>query len=154
MVYCEVGCLFDVGFMLRAPHEGSVLDAKLGISNKMDKCATCNQKLADCTGHFGYIRLHLPVFHVGLLGDTIKLLQCICKTCSRVMLMPEERGSYLKKFRNPKAEQLAKKASFEKVRRFDMLDWRKFHDYFKHIFASIEQVAMRIARSICFLFTM
>lgn len=101
----------------RAPHEGSVLDARLGVSNKVDVCATCQQKLGDCSGHFGCIRLHLPVFHVGFLGDTIKLLQAICKTCSRVLLSPVERGGFLKKARNPRAEQLAKKAAFEKVRR-------------------------------------
>lgn len=99
----------------RTPHEGSVLDARLGVSNKMDVCATCQQKLGDCTGHFGCIRLHLPVFHVGFLGDTIKLLQAICKTCSRVLLSPTERSVHLKRARNPKSEQLARKAAFEKV---------------------------------------
>jgi hypothetical protein len=35
-----------------------------GISNKAGICKTCGQRLADCAGHFGYLKLELPVFHV------------------------------------------------------------------------------------------
>ena len=54
------------------------------------------QTLADCTGHFGYIQLELPVFHIGYFKSTVQVLQCICKGCSRVMLGEEERRSFLK----------------------------------------------------------
>lgn len=30
-------------------------------------------------GHFGFIDLELPVFHVGFFRLVIQLLQCICK---------------------------------------------------------------------------
>lgn len=35
----------------------------------------CTQGLADCTGHFGYIRLELPVFHIGYFKNTVQILQ-------------------------------------------------------------------------------
>ena len=49
----------------RVPVESGVLDRRLGISSKQAACQTCGQKLAECAGHFGYIRLELPVFHIG-----------------------------------------------------------------------------------------
>lgn len=42
-------------------------------------CTTCGQDLTDCPGHFGYIRLALPIFHVGYFNEIINILQCICK---------------------------------------------------------------------------
>ena len=37
----------------RKPQPAGVLDPKLGVSNKRAICETCNQGLAECTGHFG-----------------------------------------------------------------------------------------------------
>lgn len=37
-----------------------------GISSKAAICKTCGQRLADCAGHFGYLKLELPVFHVSV----------------------------------------------------------------------------------------
>ena len=36
-------------------------------------------KSLDCAGHMAYIRLVLPVFHVGYFKQTITILQDICK---------------------------------------------------------------------------
>ncbi len=44
----------------------------------------------------GYIRLELPVFHIGYFKNTVQILQCICKSCSRVLLPEEERKVWLK----------------------------------------------------------
>ncbi|KXZ56345.1 hypothetical protein GPECTOR_1g305 [Gonium pectorale] len=79
----------------RVPHPNGVLDRRLGVSNKNYVCETCGQKLADCAGHFGYIRLELPVFHIGYFKNTVQILQCICKSCSRVLLPEEERRETL-----------------------------------------------------------
>ena len=35
--------------------------------------------MADCAGHFGYVALELPVFHVGFFKAVISILQKICK---------------------------------------------------------------------------
>jgi hypothetical protein len=84
-----------------APH--GCLDSRLGTSQKNATCGTCGahprspipllssagvcaplresavvasgEQLATCVGHFGYIQLELPVFHVGLFKDTWTILQ-------------------------------------------------------------------------------
>lgn len=99
----------------RTPALGGPLDPRLGISDKVSTCATCKRKLTDCAGHYGYIRLALPVFHIGFIKHTLNILQCICKTCSRVLLPDVERQSSLRKMRNPRTDVLAKSAIFKKV---------------------------------------
>ncbi|RYE83105.1 MAG: hypothetical protein EOO65_04475, partial [Methanosarcinales archaeon] len=59
-------------------------------------------------GHFGYIKLELPVFHIGFLRATIELLQCICKTCSRVLLAPAARKGVMRLMRTPGLDTLRK----------------------------------------------
>ena len=88
---------------------------RLGVSDKVSTCATCELKLADCAGHFGYIKLSLPVFHIGYLKHTLSLLQCICKSCSRVLLPDAQRTAQLKKMRNPRTDVLGKASAFKKV---------------------------------------
>ena len=61
----------------------------MGTSQKGKNCHTCGEELADCIGHFGYIDLELPVFHVGYFRSIINVLQCICKTCGRSLLKPK-----------------------------------------------------------------
>lgn len=46
------------------------------------KCLTCNSEMMDCVGHFGFIRLALPLYHVGYFNEIINILQCICKVHS------------------------------------------------------------------------
>lgn len=58
------------------------MDPRLGISNKSDICETCGGDLQECNGHFGYVRLVLPAFHVGYFKRTIEILQDICKVGS------------------------------------------------------------------------
>ncbi len=50
-----------------------------GTSQKGSACDTCGKQLSDCVGHYGYIDLELPVFHVGFFRSTINILQMICK---------------------------------------------------------------------------
>lgn len=44
----------------------------------------------------GYIKLELPVFHIGYFKNTVQLLQCICKSCSRVLLKESDRQQWLR----------------------------------------------------------
>lgn len=99
----------------RTPAPGGCLDPRLGVSDKVSTCATCKRKLEDCAGHFGYIKLGLPCFHIGYLRHTLHILYCICKTCSRVLLGDEERQIFLAKFRNPTTDILAKNSTLKKV---------------------------------------
>ena len=53
-------------------------------------CETCHQKSTLCPGHFGYIELSAPVFHMHFIGRILKLLKCICFRCSKLLLPDEE----------------------------------------------------------------
>ena len=85
----------------RVPVVGGVLDRRLGISDKQSTCDTCGSRLQDCPGHYGHIRLVLPVFHIGYLKPLIAVLQCICKTCSRVLVPPAERARIARQMAHP-----------------------------------------------------
>ncbi|EFX63814.1 hypothetical protein DAPPUDRAFT_66718, partial [Daphnia pulex] len=63
----------------RTPVPNGMLDRKMGTSVKDALCATCGKGVENCVGHFGYIDLELPVFHVGYFKATINVLQTICK---------------------------------------------------------------------------
>lgn len=100
---------------LRTPVPHGVLDRRMGISQKDAKCETCKQGLNDCVGHFGYLDLALPVFHVGHFRATITILQTICKSCSQVMLKDEDKAIFTKKLKNPNLSYLAKKALHHQI---------------------------------------
>lgn len=84
----------------RSQTRGGALDPRLGAINKLVTCETCHENLQDCIGHFGYIRLCLPVFHPGYFKATLKILQMICKHCSHVLLEPGLRYKYMNRLRS------------------------------------------------------
>ena len=73
-----------------APAKSGVLDRRLGVSDKSSKCETCGMGLQDCPGHFGRIKLELPVFHVGYFKPLVAVLSasarraraCCCRSTS------------------------------------------------------------------------
>lgn len=74
----------------------------------------------DCVGHYAYIKLVVPVFHIGYFKHTIAILQSICKvpafpltrsppdpscqTCACVLLEEPDRRSFLRRLRRPTIE--------------------------------------------------
>lgn len=100
----------------RTPVTNGVLDLRLGISQKGQICGTCNQGLNECVGHFGFLDLALPVFHVGHFRSTITILQTICKSCARVMMKDQEAKMFSKRLMNPNLSYLAKKAIHQQVK--------------------------------------
>lgn len=86
-----------------------------GVSQKNSTCATCNQGLNECVGHFGYLDLALPVFHVGHFRATITILQSICKTCKRVLLKEADKEMFAKRLLNPNLSYLAKKSIHSQI---------------------------------------
>ena len=87
----------------------------LGTSQKDLKCETCGQGLAECVGHFGYIDLAVPLFHVGYFRYIMMALQTVCKKCSRVLIPIENRSRYIWKFRKPDSNFLEKKALHKEI---------------------------------------
>ncbi|MCI4384647.1 hypothetical protein PGIGA_G00041280 [Pangasianodon gigas] len=92
-----------------------VLDHRMGTSEKDRGCETCGKNLADCLGHYGYVDLELPCFHIGYFKAIIGILQMICKTCSRIMLSKEERQQFLDYLRRPGLPYLQKRGLKKKI---------------------------------------
>ncbi|XP_953288.1 DNA-directed RNA polymerase III largest subunit (RPC homologue), putative [Theileria annulata] len=73
---------------------GCFLMVITGCNNKDAICETCGKGYNECVGHWGHIKLALPVFHIGFFKYTIQILYCICKKCSSLLLSEES----IKKF--------------------------------------------------------
>ncbi|KAK3012473.1 hypothetical protein RJ639_007984 [Escallonia herrerae] len=86
-----------------------------GPASKNGFCATCHGSFQDCPGHYGYLALALPVYNVGYLSTIVDILKCICKSCSRILLVEKERVDALRKMRNSKLEPLKKSELFKKT---------------------------------------
>ena len=99
----------------RQPVRHGVLDRRLGSSDKISTCETCGGKLADCAGHFGDIKLALPVFHIGFFKAALQVLQDICKTCAKVLIMEEEKISQLRRLRTGRMDSLQKLAMVKSI---------------------------------------
>ena len=72
------------------PSPGGLYDLKMGAIDSNVICETCEQKSSLCPGHFGYIELARPVFHMHFLSRILKLMKCICFRCSKLLLDDDE----------------------------------------------------------------
>ena len=64
---------------------GSVLDSRMGVTEKDRVCGTCCQTSLTCPGHYGYIRLNVSFIHPMYRTETIKLLRSVCHTCGELI---------------------------------------------------------------------
>ncbi|CAO1605630.1 MAG: hypothetical protein LQ349_002017 [Xanthoria aureola] len=74
------------------PRHMGLADPRLGSIDRGTKCATCDENMSECPGHFGHIELAAPVFHIGFLGKIKKLLETVCHNCGKIRAdrnMPE-----------------------------------------------------------------
>ena len=81
------------------PYAGGPKDMRMGTSESSRLCETCKGTMVDCPGHFGVMKLALPVFHVGYFKHTLNILQSVCKDCSQLLLSEEERQRCLKRIK-------------------------------------------------------
>lgn len=68
------------------PRERGLNDPKLGSIDRAFKCATCDESMSECPGHFGHIELATPVFHCGFMTKTKKLLETVCNNCGKILV--------------------------------------------------------------------
>ncbi|KAL8937072.1 MAG: hypothetical protein Q9216_004606 [Gyalolechia sp. 2 TL-2023] len=68
------------------PRHMGLADPRLGSIDRGVKCATCDENMSECPGHFGHIELAAPVFHVGFLGKIKKLLETVCHNCGKILI--------------------------------------------------------------------
>lgn len=69
------------------------------MSEKGKICETCKKSLEICPGHFGYMKLELPVFHVGYFKHVVNILQSICKDCCHLLMSDTDRAKYLQQYK-------------------------------------------------------
>lgn len=65
------------------------LDQRMGVGKKDLLCLTCQRNIETCPGHFGHLKLHMPIVHIGFFKSLLNILKCVCKTCGNVLL-PEQ----------------------------------------------------------------
>lgn len=70
------------------PKEGGLMDPRQGVIDRTSRCKTCGGNLSECCGHFGHLELAKPVYHVGFIPKTIKVLRCVCFYCSKLLVSP------------------------------------------------------------------
>ncbi|CAN3363314.1 DNA-directed RNA polymerase III subunit RPC1 [Diutina catenulata] len=103
----------------RVPSVHGALDTHMGISSNSMECATCHGNLASCHGHFGHVKLALPVFHVGYFKQIIQILQQICKNCGAVLLDDTHRKTLGKELERcttgPGADNLRRMKALKKI---------------------------------------
>ncbi|KAI0233692.1 DNA-directed RNA polymerase II subunit RPB1 [Lamellibrachia satsuma] len=68
------------------PKLGGLMDPRQGVVDRGSRCQTCAGNMTECPGHFGHIDLAKPVYHVGFLTKSIKILRCVCFFCSKLLV--------------------------------------------------------------------
>ncbi|CDR48048.1 CYFA0S45e00210g1_1 [Cyberlindnera fabianii] len=99
----------------RTPKPNGALDTKMGISSNSSECAVCHGNLATCHGHFGHLKLALPVFHVGYFKATIQVLQSICKTCGGLLIDEDTKRQFRQELRRPGIDNLRRMGIIKKI---------------------------------------
>jgi DNA-directed RNA polymerase II subunit RPB1 len=66
------------------PRTKGLNDPRLGTIDRQWTCETCEEGQKECPGHFGHIELATPVFHIGFLTKTKKLLETVCHNCGKI----------------------------------------------------------------------
>ncbi|KAI5171360.1 DNA-directed RNA polymerase II subunit RPB1 [Nematocida sp. LUAm3] len=66
------------------PKEKGLIDLRMGTSERGYLCSTCGHRSDKCIGHFGYIELAKPVYHIGFLSKIKKVLESVCFFCSKL----------------------------------------------------------------------
>jgi len=79
------------------PIDGSLMDLKMGVIDPGLRCRTCGGKVKECPGHFGYIELARPVFHIRYIPLIYIFLRSTCSSCGRLLLPQAEIDKWLKK---------------------------------------------------------
>ncbi|CAH9095955.1 unnamed protein product [Cuscuta epithymum] len=84
------GAYYD---QFQKPLPNGLLDPHMGPTNKGKACETCSGSLKNCPGHYGYLKLALPVYNVGYLPNILVILKCICKSKALAPVLKRTRRS-------------------------------------------------------------
>eukprot|EP00181_Compsopogon_caeruleus_P004164 CAMPEP_0184689352 /NCGR_PEP_ID=MMETSP0312-20130426/30607_1 /TAXON_ID=31354 /ORGANISM="Compsopogon coeruleus, Strain SAG 36.94" /LENGTH=1800 /DNA_ID=CAMNT_0027146691 /DNA_START=617 /DNA_END=6019 /DNA_ORIENTATION=+ len=82
------------------PVDEGLMDPRLGAIGRDILCRTCECDEKNCPGHFGHIELAKPVFNIGFINITMKVLRCVCFYCARLLIDkgPEKDRTQVQRF--------------------------------------------------------
>lgn len=67
------------------PVPGGLMDPALGAIDRNFPCSSCGMNDQECPGHFGHLCLTKPMYHVSFINTTLKVLRCVCFSCSVIL---------------------------------------------------------------------
>ncbi|XP_063375717.1 DNA-directed RNA polymerase II subunit RPB1-like [Cydia amplana] len=111
MSVTEGGIRFCVTTEDGKPKLGGLMDPRQGVIDRYSRCQTCAGNMAECPGHFGHIDLVKPVYHIGFITKTIKILRCVCFYCSKLLVNPS----------NPKIKEAVMKTKGQSRKRLTLV---------------------------------
>jgi len=68
------------------PVDGGLMDIRMGVIDPGLRCKTCNGRLKECPGHFGFMDLARPVIHIKYIDIVLKFLRSTCRECGKVLV--------------------------------------------------------------------
>ncbi len=131
------------------PVDGGLMDLKLGVINPGVRCRTCGNDLKSCLGHFGFIELARPVFHIKFIPLIELCLKSTCQKCGKILLTEEDiknkkisKAKTVKKCPHCKAEQ--EKIKLEKPSSVYMGKRRIFATEVREILSKISDEDLKV----------
>ena len=88
----------------------TVYDPRMGSMEMNVTCPTCGQNSKECPGHFGHIKLSVPVVHPLLYKFVLSLLKVFCHKCSRFLISEDmvKLHGFMKYTRNIRIQKIVK----------------------------------------------
>lgn len=68
------------------PKQNGLFDSRMGVIENNKRCKTCEQNYINCPGHIGHIDLVQPMYNVLFVNEVRKILQCVCISCSKLLV--------------------------------------------------------------------
>ena len=88
------------------PIDNGINDLRMGTVDKLLRCRTCECNFSDCPGHFGFIELIKPKYHIGFIETCRKILRCVCFNCSKLLTsQTDNKFKEARGIKNPKRRQ-------------------------------------------------
>lgn len=100
---------------ITTPFYETVYDERMGPADIKGVCATCSESIRVCPGHFGYIKLAVPVINPQFIKTLVSILNCICLKCSELKMTKEELELELEKPQPPDSPETTHFKTVEKI---------------------------------------
>ena len=93
---CSVGEITSKDtYINNKPVIGGLFDPRMGVLEPGLICPTDGLDYMQTPGYFGHIELARPVFYIQYLDTVIKILNCVCFKCSKLLVNKEKYGHAL-----------------------------------------------------------